>query len=639
MRIPAALISLVTGLVLFNLMILPAQGMVVETEREFTVMQLPRPSVGTRGGGFEPHILAGPGIDGNQWYYVDSPTGLGNTQGGNLWISKDHGETWEWYDKDSLLGTSGDSYTAVSEEGAIYYTDLYLSTASVDSSVDGGETWIANPFASVYVLDDRQWLYTAPNSLGGENIYFAFNQIPGGLVMVKAQLTGLTGVAVDWVPCNNGLPITSNVGSRDNIAVDRNNGNIYCANYQSNGIFCYISTNEGASFSSVKVNDETVHAKVQNTFMDIIVDTGGNIYMMWSSRDDIYIAISRDAGQSWQTVKVTEKPGCRVLPWIAAGDPGRIAMIWYETPDVGNPNNLDDSVWDLIICMSFNALDEEPVFEKSVVQPVAHVGSVRTSGLDGDEGPAPDRDLGDFIGIDVDEYGRAIAIWGYDGNDGPNTRQAVSMFGRQEQGPFLFEGVGPVANFTLDRSDMQVTVDASLSEDLSGSGIVSYEWNWGDGSENTTTGEAVASHRYNSSGEYTIRLQVTNANLVRDTTYRTVVVEKPDEEGFFENISVAAGGASALLILFAVLFAVSRTASRKRKGKKAADREGDGGAFAEGEIPDASDIPEAEVLGEGYDGSGAGQAGDPTSLDHGVDAAGEATYVDSTPGNEGTDGG
>jgi len=535
---------------------------------------------------------------------VDSPTGLGNTQGGNLWISKDHGETWVWYDKDSLLGTSGDSYTAISKEGAIYYTDLYLSTASVDSSIDGGETWIANPFASVYVLDDRQWLYTAPNSVGGENIYFAFNQIPGGLVMVKAQLTGLTGVAVDWVPCNNGLPITSDVGSRDNFAVDEQNGNIYFANYQSNGIHCYISTNEGNSFSSVLVNEENVHAKVQNTFMDIIVDTGGNIYMMWSSRNDIYIAISEDEGQSWRTVKVTEQPGCRVLPWIAAGDPGRIAMIWYDTQDVGNPNNLDTSVWDLIICMSYNALDDEPIFERSLVQPEAHVGSVRTSGLDGDDGPPPDRDLGDFIGIDVDEFGRAIAIWGYDGNDGPNTRQAVSMFGIQEDGPYMFHEYGPEANFTYSTSGLTVTVNGSISTDLAGGNIESYDWEWGD---NTSSEGMEASHTFNESGEYVMRLIVKNTDGVRDVIYRSVVVKEKDDENLFDDPATVGGiSAFSLLLVVFVAFIVTRKKG-DTKGRPDMDAR-PGETYESGEIPIAETvIDEAEK----YDGHGVEETSSP----------------------------
>ena len=39
--------------------------------------------------------------------------------------------------------------------------------------------------------------------------------------MVKAELTGITGVPLDWKPCNFGLPISSDVGSRDNMIQSR----------------------------------------------------------------------------------------------------------------------------------------------------------------------------------------------------------------------------------------------------------------------------------------------------------------------------------------------------------------------------------------------------------------------------------
>jgi len=538
------------GVITFQLIILisiaslapipSSEARIEYVEKDFSVQILPD----STGEGFEPHILAGPGIDGDQWYYVDSPTGLGNTQGGNLWISKDHGETWQWYDKDTFVGSSGDSYTAISKDGAIYYTDLYLATASVDTSIDGGENWYANPFASEYVLDDRQWLHIGPGGGSSEIIYFSFNQLTTGLVMVKAQLSGLTGIPLDWVPCNGGLPISTNVGSRDNMVVDHNSGNIYHANYQTNGIYCYISKNQGNSFTGVMVYDETVHAKVQNTFIDMDVDNAGNVYMMWSSRDHIMLGISRDEGSSWDVIQVTELDGCRVFPWIAGGDEGRIAMAWYNTNDTGNPNNLDDSVWDFVVAITTNALEVDPLFEYVVVDPAAHVGSVRTSGLDGDDGQTPDRDLGDYIGIDIDEYGRVIVAFGHDGDDGVNARQIPCLFGRQNEGPFLLENVeGPVANFTVKESDLEVKVDASLSEDLGGRELINFTWDWGD---NTALDEGInASHEYKKEGKYEITLTVVNEDGL--IARKTIQVTVDEDEGF--PVAAAAGSISAVILL------------------------------------------------------------------------------------------
>ncbi|HID74285.1 MAG TPA: PKD domain-containing protein, partial [Thermoplasmata archaeon] len=506
--------------------------------------------------------LAGLGIDGNQWYYVDSPTGLGNAegQGGNLWISKDHGVTWEWCDKDMATGTgrSGDSYTAVSKNGVIYYTDLYLSTASVDFSMDGGEMWIQNPLASVYPVVDRQWLMIGPDRSGGQMLYFSFNQLASGLVMVKSRMIG--GAAIDWQPCNGGLPITSDVGSRDNFAVDQENGNIYHANYQSDGIYCYVSRDLADSFEAVKVHDETVHAKVQNTFIQIDVDNAGNVYMMWSSREHVMLGISTDEGASWTIRQVTESNGTRVLPWIAAGDEGRIAMAWYETNDMGNPNNLDDSIWDFVVAISVNALDEDPLYELITLDPGAHVGSVRTSGLDGDDGKTPDRDLGDYIGIDIDEFGRAIVVWGRDGDDGVNARQLPVMFARVDEGPFLFD-LSLLADFAVRTDGLRVSVDASASVKGSDRPIVNHTWDWGDG----TGGSGVAAeHRYVKGGVYNITLRVENDVGQVARAVITVSVRERPEWGF----PLLAAGIGALLIAGTAvgLFAVKRVRRRGLDG-------------------------------------------------------------------------
>jgi len=502
-----------------------SEAVVEVVDKDFHVMVIPD----SYEEGFEPHILAGPSIDGQQWYYVDSPTGLGNAngQGGNLWISKDHGETWAWYDKDMATGTgrSGDSYTAIKADGTIYYTDLYLSTASVDWSNDGGETWIQNPMGSLYLLVDRQWFVIGPDGSGGELLYFSYNELASGLHMVKSRMIASQGI--DWQPCNGGAPISSDVGSRDNFAVDTNTGEVYHANWQSNGIYCYVSTNYAESFTGYEVEGGTIHAAAQNTFIDMDVDLAGNVYMMWSSREHIKLGISRDKGQSWDVKVVTVENGTRVFPWIAAGSEGRIAMAWYDTPTVGNPNNLDDAVWNYTVAICINALDEDPLYELINLDPGAHVGSVRTSGLDGDDGNEPDRDLGDYIGIDVDEYGRAITVWGQDQDDGVNSRLLPIMFGRQDEGPFLFD-IGLRADFTIKKNELNIVVDASITEH-GNYPIVNYSWSWGDG--DLSEGE-MAEHTYSNAGSYTVTLKVTDESGATVGKSLTVTVKEKSEDEF-----------------------------------------------------------------------------------------------------------
>ena len=536
-----------------------AEGKSTRTDMQFTVSQIPN----SKGGGFEPHINAGPGVDGKQWFYVDSPTGLGSQKSGNLWISKDYGKTWEFKPKDPVAnaGESGDSYTAIGKDGTIYFTDLYLSTASIETSFDGGNTWVQNPVASEYVLDDRQWLVIGPStdplSLNGQTLYFEFNQIPGGMVMLRSEWTA-TGM--EWVPCNGGAPITTNGGYRDYFDVDQNDGTIYAANGEGGSIYVYVSSDGGNTFQRYAVDDAI---QGQNIFISVAVDNAGNVYLGWSTQSDIWMAVSQDKGQTWTTHKVTQTKGTRVLPWITAGDAGRIGMTWYGTTTPGDSNKLKNATWDLESAFCLNALDPDPDFLIATVQKNVHVGTISTGGLGG----GADRDLGDFFTCDIDDTGRFITAYGLDGDNGPNNRGSVVMFARQIDGPYLMENVGPEVNYTLKTDGLKVKADASDSMTHSGE-IVQYIWDWGD---NTTTNTTTprASHTYALKGNYTVSLKVVDSSGYSLSAQRTINVKK-NEESLIEKMGGApvVGGIAFVVILAAVLLVMMKMGKKGEKEKK-----------------------------------------------------------------------
>ncbi|UCE36613.1 MAG: PKD domain-containing protein [Thermoplasmata archaeon] len=476
---------------------------------------------GGEGEGFEPHIIAGPGIDGNEWYYIDSPTGLGGGQSGNFWISKDGGESWEAHPYGRNAGGSGDSYTVIAKDGTIYYTDLYLWSSTIDTSKDGGETWIRNPLATVTRVGDRQWLRMGPtiNPLPGmqaETVYLIYNDIPQGLVI---QRSSWTSQGLVWVMGNNRMPVSTSAGSRDYFAVDPHDGTIYLPNKESgNDIICYVSTDGANSFSRHPVM--SADEDIQNIFIAADVDEAGNVYFAWSSQWHIYLGVSTDQGANWKVTQVTDTNGTRVLPWVVAGDPGRAALTWYDTPDEeGTSDEKADHVnWSVQAAITTDALSDNISFIITPILDYVHSGSISTGGLGGEA----DRDLGDFFTNDVDEKGRLIITFGMDGADGLNQRGSAVMFAKQLEGPFLLENVGPVALFDNTTRGLTVEVDGSRSYDQGGGGIVEYLWDWGDGSNGTGM---EASHTYNESGKYEIRLKVINKEDMRDSTSEVISVK------------------------------------------------------------------------------------------------------------------
>jgi PKD repeat protein len=82
----------------------------------------------------------------------------------------------------------------------------------------------------------------------------------------------------------------------------------------------------------------------------------------------------------------------------------------------------------------------------------------------------------------------------------------------------------PVAAFMVTKNNLDVSVDAATSTD--DHGIVSYSWNWGDGSP--AGSGVVATHTYSAAGTYPIILTVT------DTVGQTASVS--------QDVSVSSGG-------------------------------------------------------------------------------------------------
>lgn len=546
---------IVTFVLLFSIINIPlspnsragdAETTSTNVDIEFFVLQLPD-SVGE---GFEPHILVGPGIDGEEWLYIDSPTGLGSQLSGNLWISQDGGYTWEFKETGRPpinYGGSGDSYTAVFSDGTIAFTDLYLFTVTVDTSLDGGDTWFQNFQASKTPLDDRQWLQIGPTVGGGplsspETLYLIYNQIPLGLII---QYSSNTDTGYGWRRGNAGFPVSSSTGSRDYFAVDQNDGTLYLPNKEGQTLVVYVSTDGALTFSRYVVLEGT--GDIQNIFVAVEVDNAGNVYLTWSAEQEhIFMAVSTDQGQTWDISQVTTTPGTRVLPWIIAGDAGRVGLTWYETKAVGSsddPLDMENATWDVKAAICVDALSENRTYLITNIHENVHTGTIKTTGASSDDA---DRDLGDFFTCDVDSLGRLVVTYGMDGDDGPNVRQAAVMFGKQMEGPFLLENTGPIANFTYEKDGLKVNVDASDSVDLNGKGIEEYIWDWGDGTNSTGM---ITSHTYNASGEYNITLKVINEDGLGDKTTMAVKVSKPKEEFNFFWIILAI----VLIIIVATL--------------------------------------------------------------------------------------
>jgi hypothetical protein len=208
-----------------------------------------------------------------------------------------------------------------------------------------------------------------------------------------------------------------------------------------------------------------------NLFASIAIDRRGNLYAVWSeypvdaNGDEngpgaVKLAVSTDGAKTWSApVQISPATlGNNVMPWVTAGDAGRIDVAWYGAPQTKNaqgtfgPDTLDAGTWNVYLAQSLNATTTKPTFTVTKVSDhQAKFGNISTQGLGG----SPDRSLGDFMQVTTGTRGQAVVSYVDDtsadrnpdlcqcGQTSPEAAGPV-MIATQTGGQSLFASVGTV---------------------------------------------------------------------------------------------------------------------------------------------------------------------------------------------------
>jgi hypothetical protein len=221
-------------------------------------------------------------------------------------------------------------------------------------------------------------------------------------------------------------------------------------------IYIAKSTNNGATWTRHRVADLPANVNPSNIFPQMTIDRGGNLYYTWSQSQNTSTTTSQNkhdeggagdvAGEqdiyyTWSTrgglagtwaapINLTKEANdSAVFPWLVAGDPGQVDIVYYKANNGINSNvafvdangnaceqgdpgcNPNPAVWNVFFGQSQNALNTGPNFKSVQVsaQP-NHIGVLCTGGLGCDQ----DRDLLDFFTVDVDHLGAAVIAYSDD---------------------------------------------------------------------------------------------------------------------------------------------------------------------------------------------------------------------------------
>jgi hypothetical protein len=344
--------------------------------------------------------------------------------------------------------------------GRLYNTGIDLANDALFSSTDGGTTWDrGTPYCH---NGDRPWLAggaanevfmntdTVEGDASGQQVFVSTD---GGQT---CSTTGISGVGT----MADGTTY-SGVGKLYYVKATK--GFVIPAYFNSpSGKF-------GLGIVTWKPGQTAVtpHIGVMGTSMfahwpAIAIDRNGTIYLVWDpdnrtpntsggcngartpAPNSIQMISTSDLGKTWtKPIAIAGPKTSRVFwPWIAAGGPGKVSVVWYQT----GPNQLPDNdcqAADIYVYAAtvLNATTATPtILRVNVVGRPVHSGLVCQGGTTC-VATGQDRRLGDYFTNALDARGCVIIATGdtkqLDPTTGAPYPTARPLFVRQNRGPAL----------------------------------------------------------------------------------------------------------------------------------------------------------------------------------------------------------
>lgn len=293
----------------------------------------------------------------------------------------------------------------------------------------------------------------------------------------------------------NGLHGHVKVSPDGTVYVPNNNcGYVSPLTYSGQG--AVVSRDNGITWKVYQVVDKNNPSVVLNpgdSDPSIGVGAGGRVYFGAQNKvsengvvnSPPYAAVSDDNGQTWRNLqRIGTEFGIKnaVFPAVVAGDNDRAAFAFLGTSMDGDytATGVFPGVWHLYVASTFDGGQTWSTIDATPNDPVQR-GSICTGGTT----CGSDRNLLDFIDLQVDAQGRALAAFA-DGciggcvNGGANSFSALASIARQSGGKRLFakydptEPAAPAAPLlkgTRDSSGIRLTWQAP---DNGGSDITGY---------------------------------------------------------------------------------------------------------------------------------------------------------------------
>jgi hypothetical protein len=352
----------------------------------------------------------------------------------------------------------GDTDIAVDDQGYHYFVDLEaLVNLGTSVSNDDGNNWRKNPVAVQNAAVDRQW-YTVDNgttaSAADNTVFLAFHESAVGTYIYSSPgSTGPTdqvgGLVWQNASAEAPRPLAADA-TCGQIRFDKVKRNLYYACNEGTHVRVTIGhvapgQRTGIQFRNVTVPDSPGGGGPGHLFPALATDSAGTVYTAWIDTNDnnVYYSYSTDQGASWTTpARVSTAPSSTAeFLWAQAGSPGTLALGWYATDTLGQPDSFpnwaDDPQgattvkWYGYAGLITNAASLAPtVAQQRFTEKPMHYGQICNQGI-GCTVSSGDRTMADYFAVNFDRNGALRFVY----NDTTSQHHGAHLYEvRQLQG-------------------------------------------------------------------------------------------------------------------------------------------------------------------------------------------------------------
>jgi hypothetical protein len=264
-----------------------------------------------------------------------------------LWKSSDRGKTWHEVNvgssADGAVGNS-DVDLGVAPDGTLYFVTMEFNRKTFEGigifvgvSKDSGNKWTWTTLSKTR-FDDRPWIEVAPNG----HAHVIWNDGAGVCHAVSRDggTTWTEGLRLHEAGGSSHLAI----GPAGEVAVRITPASASGHKLERDVDLIAVSTDDGKTWRKsgppgtrvwFDMHDKAIGSKPEHIprwVEPIAWDAQGNLYSLWSQGITVWLAQSKNKGQSWREWRILDAPHGAYFPYLAADGPGELAATWFSGP-------------------------------------------------------------------------------------------------------------------------------------------------------------------------------------------------------------------------------------------------------------------------------------------------------------------